>query len=68
MAMAAVTVEDMDGDMDMDAPISTVRLPADPTAVPSKVVGAFTVVTAASTVVVVASMAAGVVADVVRQD
>src|ERR1700735_2762961 len=39
MAMAAVTVEDMD----MDRPTSTARSPAHPMAVPSKVVrGAFT--------------------------
>ena len=66
MAMAAVTVEDMDEDM--DRPTSTVRSPAHPMAVPSKVVRAFTVVMAAFTAVVVASMAAGAVAGVVRRD
>jgi len=63
--MAAVTVEDMDEGTDMDRPASTVRSPADPMAVPSKVVvAAFT-----AAAVVVASMAAAVVvAGIVRQD
>ena len=60
MAMGAVTHMGTD----MDKPASTVRSPADPMAVPSKVVrAAFT-----AAAVAVDSTAAVVVAGVVRQD
>lgn len=64
MAMGAVTVEGMVEITDMDRPASTVRSPADPMAVPSKVVrAAFTAAAA-----VVASTAVVVVAGVVRRE